>query len=568
LALTQASIPATGIAGQPVLVKWTTKNISATATSGTGWVDGVFLSNDLVLDAGDVLLQNKTRTQNLSAGQEYMDSLLITIPSNLAGNYVLIVGTDIHNNVFEYQAESNNSKYSFINVISPPPSDLVVTSVQSPLTAIAGQSVNISYTVKNTGLNPANGSLKDGIYLSRDDAWDISDPLIAVEPVQVNLAPGGEITRNATVKLTGVGIGSYKMLVRTDILDNIVEANNANNNQVSEDTIHIDVKLLPLNVVTPDTLVNNTYLYYKIQVPDSLVGETLLVTLESDSTHASNEMYIKFGNVPSRAVFDFNHGTTLGWNQELIVPALQAGTYYLASYGNNTSGSLQIIRLKASILPFAIRSVNSNRGGNTGSVTVELKGSKFEPGMQIKLDNGATTIIASSVYYVNTTKLFATFNLLNKPLGQYTVSARKANNSLASLTNGFEIIAGSGGGFYITDNGTADPGCDPHASNGINALINISAQYPPASRRNRVIAITVFFGNSGNVDLPVPTRFVFSRDGAPLSMTVEGLTQNLQELSLEFRENNGPPNILRPGATGSITFYTKSIANMYFIVSD
>jgi hypothetical protein len=212
--------------------------------------------------------------------------------------------------------------------------------------------------------------------------------------------------------------------------------------------------------------------------------------------------------------------------------------------------------------------VVSNKGGNTGPVTIELKGSKFEPGMQVKLE-GATTIIASNVYFVNSTKLFVTFNLLSKPLGFYTVSARKANNSVASLNNAFEIVAGSGGGFYITgDNGTADPGCDPHASNGINSLINISAQYPPASRRNRVIAITVFFGNSGNVDLPVPTRFVFSRDGAPLSMTVDGLPENLQELPLEFREANGPPNILRPGATGSITFYTKSIAPMYFIVSD
>ena len=87
-------------------------------------------------------------------------------------------------------------------------------------------------------------------------------------------------------------------------------------------------------------------------------------------------------------------------------------------------------------------------------------------------------------------------------------------------------------------------------------------------RRNRVIAITVFFGNGSNVDQPVPTRFVYSTGGAPLSFTVDGLSENHQELQLEFKENNGPPDILRPGATGSITFYTKAVAPLTFVLSD
>jgi hypothetical protein len=51
-------------------------------------------------------------------------------------------------------------------------------------------------------------------------------------------------------------------------------------------------------------------------------------------------------------------------------------------------------------------------------------------------------------------------------------------------------------------------------------------------------------------------------------MDVNGLTNNKQDLHLEFKESKGPPNVLRPGATGSITFYTKAIAPLTFMLAE
>jgi hypothetical protein len=482
----------------------------------------------------------------------------------------LLVATDARNNIYEHEGEADNSKYSFININIPPPSDLLVGTIQSPAHAFAGQPVKIDYTIRNKGLNPATGIMSDGIYLSKDEKWDIGDQLIGTVNGTINLAPNGEITRSLISEVTGASVGSYKVIVKTDLLNNITETNDANNTGAGIDSIKIDVKELLLTISAKDTLKNNTYLYYRIEIPDSLAGETLLATLKSDSTLASNELYIKAGSVPSRSVYDFNYGTTSGENQEVLIPALHGGTYYLAAFGSNETSARQSITLNASILPFAIRAIESNKGGNTGSVTVEIRGSKFEPNMQIRLDNGTgASTPATNVYYVNSTRLFASFDLRNQPLGLYNVTARKTNNAFTVLDKGFEIVAGSGGGFYISGNNTtAEPGCDPGATGGLNSLVQVSVQHPPASRRNRVVAITIFFGNAGNVDLPIPTRFIFSKYGAPLSFTVDGLIENLQELPIEFKETNGPPNVLRPGATGAVTVYTKAVAPMNFILSD
>ena len=570
LVITQNIAPATATAGQLVKVKWTGKNTGPGATTGTGWDDAIYLSNDINPSADDILLGTVPHTGNLASGQTYTDSLDVTLPVTASGNYALIVETDVHNRVYEYQSEHNNSLYSFININQPPPSDLQVVSVQPPATALAGQPINITYTIKNSGAYPATGTMTDGIYLSKDNVWDIGDQLIGTKTSSINIAPGGQMVQTLNTQVTGASVGYYKVIVRTDQLNNIYETNYANNNGASTDSINIDVKQLPLNVLTPDTLLNNTYLYYRINIPDSLVGQTLLVTLQSDSLHAANEIYAKFGAVPSRSVNDFNYGTMSANSQELLIPALQRGVYYFAFYGSNPVWSNQRVALKAVILPFAIRNVNTNTGGNTGPVTIQLNGSKFEQGMQIRLDNGTGTIItANSVYYINSTKVFAAFDLRGRPTGNYNVIAQKVDSSLATLANGFHIVVGTGGGFYINVNGaSAEPGCDPNATGGLNSTVQISLEYPATTRRNRVIAMTIFFGNSGTVDIPVPSRFVFSKGGAPLSFTVQGLAENLQALQLELSEANGPPNILRPGATGAVTIYTKSVAPMQFQLSD
>ena len=224
-------------------------------------------------------------------------------------------------------------------------------------------------------------------------------------------------------------------------------------------------------------------------------------------------------------------------------------------YGSTTNGNSQEIKLLADILPFEIRSINADQGGNSGNVTVLIQGAKFENNMLIKLsDNSLGTYVASSFFLVNSTKLFATFNLNNAGLGVYDVIAEKPGNTSAILADGFEIVQGSSGNSTIDTTGFV---C--YIENiGYENLINTNIEHPATSRPNWIIAITIHFENTGNVDIPVPGSLLVSLTGVPLTFNPYNFTENLQELYIEFEEYNGPPGILRPGAQGTITVYAKS----------
>ena len=101
---------------------------------------------------------------------------------------------------------------------------------------------------------------------------------------------------------------------------------------------------------------------------------------------------------------------------------------------------------------------------------------------------------------------------------------------------------------------------------GIGLETNI--QHPSFTRPNRTISITILFANAGNVDIPIPVRFLVSLEGAPIGLSVADLDLGIEELKLEFKEINGPEHVLRPGANGSVTIYTKAIRPLSFKLLD
>jgi hypothetical protein len=306
--------------------------------------------------------------------------------------------------------------------------------------------------------------------------------------------------------------------------------------------------------------------YYEIAIPPSHAGEAMIITLKADSLSGMNELYLNADSIPTRSNHAFSATEPFKGNQELIVPELHAGKYYLLVYGSTSNGNVQNMQLLADILPFEIRSVNASQGGNKGKVTVMLQGARFENNMQVILANGnSTNYIAENLTFINSTKLYATFNLNNANLGFYNVVATKADNSTAILPNGFEIVTGSAG-----TTGTDTTGFECYIENiGFEDQINTDIQHPSSTRPNRIVVISIHYANKGNVDIPAPGRLLVSLTGVPLSFTPEDFTANKKELYIEFKENNGPPGILRPGAQGTVTVYTKAtvIATLEFVLT-
>ena len=136
----------------------------------------------------------------------------------------------------------------------------------------------------------------------------------------ISLPSLGTSTQSINPKLPGVIVDKYYIIVRTDLLNNIFESNDTNNTRRSANRVFADMQRLNFNTLRHDTLFNLTDLYYLIDVPDSLKGESMLATLKADSLNGSNEMYLKKDLLSTRLLYDYMHLYPYQGNQELLVP--------------------------------------------------------------------------------------------------------------------------------------------------------------------------------------------------------------------------------------------------------
>ncbi|MFZ4707945.1 MAG: CARDB domain-containing protein, partial [Bacteroidales bacterium] len=442
LQVTAFIVPTQAVTGTPFKIQWTAKNMGIGDIVNGSWTDKIYLSTDFNINTGDILVGVKTKMGPLLINQSYNDSLEISLPNNLSGNYIMLIKTDGDNTVFEMN-ENNNTKYLFIVISQPPPSDLFVLDIINPVSVVVGESATIHWTVKNIGQNPANGTAKDMVYFSSDPFWDIDDVLFGSYQSSISLVPDAEIIRSLTAKVNDLPIGYFYAIVRTDVLNGIYENDENNNISTSNRTLYADVRELPIGVLTADTLKDFENLYFRIPIADSLSNETMLTTLKADSINGSNEMYLTHDDMPTRITYDYSSGNPYQGNHELIVPSVTDGNYYMLLFGSTLAGNEQQIDVKAEILNFEIRSVNPSSGGNTGQVTLKITGSKFDPLMQISLENGVNSIIADNLMFIDYSKLFATFELTGILPGVFDLVIEKQNGDTLSLQDGFEIVEGS-----------------------------------------------------------------------------------------------------------------------------
>ncbi len=111
LEVADIAIPPTARAGEPIHVSWTVHNQSGQAASGS-WSDAVYLSTDATWDIGDRPMGRATFAGTLQPDGTYTLSLDTTLPAATPGQYRIIVRADIFNQVFEDEADANNTTAS------------------------------------------------------------------------------------------------------------------------------------------------------------------------------------------------------------------------------------------------------------------------------------------------------------------------------------------------------------------------------------------------------------------------------------------------------------------------
>ncbi|NEQ69481.1 MAG: APHP domain-containing protein, partial [Symploca sp. SIO2D2] len=447
--------------GRQFSVSYTVTNVSTGDVPDRQgvWFDYVYLSRDQFLDPrGDHFLRQVRHEGILEANGSYTVNLTFSVPRGLLGAYYIIVDTDRADSrrpsgfVLEGANEDNNDTASPnpLLIELPPPSDLVVTLVNSSASAEPGDTISLTWTVENQGDESAIGRWADSVYLSSDSIWDLGDRLILNEDFAPRtLAPGQSYTFATTAQLPAVLPGDYRLIVRTDIFDDINEgANNANNATASVDALSITVPTLQLGVPLDGLISAGDDFLFRVFVE---AGETLRIDLDSDDDNLTNELYARFEALPSSRAFDAAYEGGLQGDQTALVPRTEGGFYYIRVRNFQSAPADSEVEpppsfadvgfsLTASLLPFAITNVTPDNGGDGRYATLTVTGAKFDPSATLKLIRPSFAELAPVSYEViDATRIIATFDLSDAPLGLYDVQVTNPNGDIAVVPYRFLV---------------------------------------------------------------------------------------------------------------------------------
>ncbi|MGF1632984.1 MAG: CARDB domain-containing protein [Phycisphaerae bacterium] len=237
-------IPADAEAGLPVDVSWTVTNNGFAPTSAGSWVDAVWLSRTPELTTSGPnaarLLGTRTRLGGLAPAQSYTTSTSFTLPTNVAGEYYVIVQTD-RNNVLLFNdptAARIVASATTLNVAPfvPGTSPVTVADLQ-PVELTAPQSIesgrSLTATWRATNLGPdaiTSAGWTDRLYLSPTP--DLSGPGVVDLGSRSrfgSLGLNASYDESRSVTIPDGIVGSYYLVLRVNATGNITETNSANN---------------------------------------------------------------------------------------------------------------------------------------------------------------------------------------------------------------------------------------------------------------------------------------------------------------------------------------------------
>lgn len=543
IAVTEAVLLDDVVAGQPTQLAYTVTNVGEQAINQQTWRDKVFLSANSTYGSEDIeLITKPCQNVTLAQGDSYSDTLTFAVPLPYSGSMYLILKANANNNPYEVNTD-NNTVALPVNVILTDPGDLVVTDITSESIVQSGSLLHVSWNVQNIGDNLLEGNgLRSLLYISTNTVFDANDRLVGnVVTPSIQLNPGDMVAQTLECRISGLAEGEYYLIVKTDVTNAFYEVDETNNTGCSLEPFAVTIRPLPFNTDVADVLYNDAPSDFKMDVGDNL-NQTVRIHLTSEDSLAGamNMIYATYNGMGDNLNYTYSTIGQYTANPELYIPSTKAGYYGVNVYGSTPAGDEQNAVIRADILPFELRSVDADHGGNNGVVTVELTGSRFRPDMRVCLRNAGDTICADTLLYVNYYKAFARFDLTGRTPGIYDVSAENFCEGESVLTDGFEIQEG-------VPNGLA-----------YNLI------FPSAPRPNRNVVMMLEFGNTGNLDLHDQVLEITSMGGSPIALTPEGVLLGNTVLLVPLNIEGQPQGLLRPGCYGTINLYGYTSGGLVF----
>jgi subtilase family serine protease len=213
--------PAAVLPGTTIPLEDTTQNGAAVGAS-SGTITRFYFSNDSKIDGADTIL-NARAVPPLAAKQSSTGSTSVTIPGVALGKYFIIAVADDDAAIVE--TNERNQKTRRITVTRP---DLIVSSLRTPGSLLAGASIAIQDSTRNEDLVDGAASVTK-FYLSTDKLFDGGDVFLGSRAVP---ALGAKATSAATTTVTiplATAPGRYYVIGVADADANVVESDEANN---------------------------------------------------------------------------------------------------------------------------------------------------------------------------------------------------------------------------------------------------------------------------------------------------------------------------------------------------
>ncbi len=214
--------------------------------------------------------------------------------------------------------------------------DLIVTNVDAPTSANAGDVFDVTFDLENIG-NVYASTSETGVFLSTDNIWDASDPQVGdAGPIIVDPMSSWPFTVSVSIPTTTTP-SSYYLLFVADYTG-LQDESNENNNTTTAPFEVLGTGQLPnLQIVGPEIIpANNCYTNPGQSL--AFLGGLVLNSGMADAGAFKVKAYIsKDEQLDGGDVFwqefsyaGLNQNNTVGWNVDAPVPmSISPGQYYV-----------------------------------------------------------------------------------------------------------------------------------------------------------------------------------------------------------------------------------------------
>ncbi|MEO7311494.1 MAG: CARDB domain-containing protein [Chitinophagaceae bacterium] len=348
-------------------ITYTLKNQGVGNIVNTNWVDKIYVSLDSSINGTKQEINSYGHPNgSLLANDTVRVGTTVTISSSLAlenKKLYFFVTADATNTIYEHLAEGNNTSSSaaptgtgtsFIKPVILPPvetrrSDLIVTSFTVPANKNSGDTITISYTVKNRGSLPAFSGYptwNDYVYLSSDSVLNDVDALLKNIPINIpgnmGLMADSEYSRTLQVVLPLEGSGSQYIFVKADA-NGFIKNDSVPANNISRKPITITASPSPDLIVTnmsnpPATVYAGSQFYIYFTITNSGTVATNGGGTWYDGAYFSAGTSLSGGSQSGSSLHTGHLAPGASYSDSILIktPAYLSGNYYLILRTDNS----------------------------------------------------------------------------------------------------------------------------------------------------------------------------------------------------------------------------------------